>query len=580
MWPFSDAAYRETIESKRARRADALSHAPAFSEDTHQKYLDATAKQIVENIHAGVWTAAAVLEGYLARAAQAQEATNCLTEVFFEQAREEARKLDAEFAKTGELKGLLHGVPISVKDMIDVKGFDSSIGYTQWTNKSAKQDAPLVAALRAAGAIVIAKTNVPQTLLAFESSNPIWGRTLNPWSAAHTAGGSSGGEGALLGADGAVLGVGTDIGGSIRIPSGYCGIYGFKPGHGRISYGGMADSCPGFEAIRAVAGPMARSVADLERMARVLFGAHGGGHAYFPTPIPYRDVKLPEKLRFGYYLNDTSVKGSPACHRAVLESVQALRAAGHECVEIDCPDSIQALLFFCGLTSADGYETIMSPLGSDKREPALFLTTLGTRLPGFVRAAASWVIRTIVGDAKFASIFTQSYKKTVRQLYECVVDKTAFEEQTRANLWSGRLDAIIAPVQASPAVPHGGCDRLAPIACSTLLYNIVESPVGVIPVTRVDATRDVLSDEWRAAPGNGSKLLEDALYGTNGAYDPQAMEGLPVSVQIIGETWGEEKLLAVMHVVDAALGPRGFGPGTWAPNKQTDVAKNTSDNQQ
>ena len=87
---------------------------------------------------------------------------------------------------------------------------------------------------------MIAKTNVPQTLFAFESANPLWGRTNNPWSAAHTAGGSSGGEGALLAADGAVIGVGTDIGGSIRIPAGYCGIYGLKPGHGRISYEGMS----------------------------------------------------------------------------------------------------------------------------------------------------------------------------------------------------------------------------------------------------------------------------------------------------------------------------------------------------
>ena len=92
--------------------------------------------------------------------------------------------------------------------------------------------------LREAGAIIIAKTNVPQTLLAFESANPLWGRTCNPWSTSHTAGGSSGGEGALLAVDGAAIGVGTDVGGSIRIPSGYCGIYGFKPGLGRIAYAG------------------------------------------------------------------------------------------------------------------------------------------------------------------------------------------------------------------------------------------------------------------------------------------------------------------------------------------------------
>ena len=92
--------------------------------------------------------------------------------------------------------------------------------------------------MRKAGAIIIAKTNVPQTLLAFESSNPLWGRTCNPWSASHTAGGSSGGEGALLAMDGSAIGVGSDVGGSIRIPSGYCGIYGLKPGLGRVSYAG------------------------------------------------------------------------------------------------------------------------------------------------------------------------------------------------------------------------------------------------------------------------------------------------------------------------------------------------------
>lgn len=92
--------------------------------------------------------------------------------------------------------------------------------------------------LREAGAIIIAKTNVPQTLLAFESSNPLWGRTCNPWSAAHTAGGSSGGESALLSVDGAAIGIGSDVGGSIRIPSSYCGIYGFKPGMGRVSFVG------------------------------------------------------------------------------------------------------------------------------------------------------------------------------------------------------------------------------------------------------------------------------------------------------------------------------------------------------
>jgi Asp-tRNA(Asn)/Glu-tRNA(Gln) amidotransferase A subunit family amidase len=186
-----------------------------------------------------------------------------------------------------------------------------------------------------------------------------------------------------------------------------------------------------------------------------------------------------------------------------------------------------------------------------------------------VRAAAGWAIRTFVGDAKFASFLAHSRKKTVGQYYDYVADKLTFERATRGTLWSGGLDAVIAPVQAVPAVPHGGCDNLAPLACSTLLYNIVDLPVGVVPVTRVDPARDALSDAWRAAPGAGSKLLERELYGPKGAYDVHAMEGLPVGVQIVGEAWGEEKVLAVMHVVDAALGPRGFGPGSWALSKQS-----------
>ena len=178
------------------------------------------------------------------------------------------------------------------------------------------------------------------------------------------------------------------------------------------------------------------------------------------------------------------------------------------------------------------------------------------------------MIRNFVGDSLFASFLAKSHHKSVHEYYNYVADKLAFEKQTRASLWSAaepRLDAVLAPVQAIPALPHGGCDRLAPIACATLMYNVVDSPVGVVPVTRVDAAQDQLSDAWRAAPGNGSKILESELYGPKGAYNVQAMEGLPVGIQVVGQPWEEEKVLAIMRVIDAALGPRGFGPGSWKP---------------
>lgn len=182
------------------------------------------------------------------------------------------------------------------------------------------------------------------------------------------------------------------------------------------------------------------------------------------------------------------------------------------------------------------------------------------------------MIRNFFGDTKFATLLSQSHKTSVFHYYNLIADKIAFERQTHVSLWGegpdSKFDAVLAPVQAIPVLPHGGCDRLAPLACATLIYNMINCPVGVVPVTRVDPTRDEVSDEWRAGPGNGSKLLEGEIYGPKGAYNPSAMEGLPVGVQVAGQPWGDEKVLAIMHVVDAVLGPRGFGPGSWAPNKQ------------
>jgi amidase len=205
------------------------------------------------------------------RAAVAQQLTNCLTEIFFNDALQRAAELDAHLDAGNPPLGLLHGVPVSLKDMFNVRGYDSSIGLAALCFKPSTENAVLVDCLLSAGAVLYCKTNVPQTLMALDSHNNVFGRTLNPLNIALTAGGSTGGEGALLAMRGSILGVGTDVGGSIRIPAMCNGTYGVKPSWERIPYAGLeGGSRPGAAkvSIPASAGPLAHSMRDVELFFR------------------------------------------------------------------------------------------------------------------------------------------------------------------------------------------------------------------------------------------------------------------------------------------------------------------------
>ncbi|KIM69363.1 hypothetical protein SCLCIDRAFT_102685 [Scleroderma citrinum Foug A] len=552
------------ISSKRGARDAALALAPAYDALAHSSFTTATATEIVGRIGAGEWTAVQVLEAYIARAAHAQSTTNCLTEVLFEDARRQAAELDNEFAKTNKLRGVLHGVPMSFKDQFDIAGYDTTIGFTTWSDKPSTENATLVNQCYAAGAIIIAKTNVPQTMLAFECSNPLWGRTLNPWNGKYTCGGSSGGEAALLAMDGSALGVGSDIGGSLRIPAAYCGIYSFKPSADRVSSHGARGCRPGFEGFRPSYGPMARSVEDCDLLCRAIFGELDRSHRV--VPVPYRPVELPQKLKFGYYSNDMLVRTSPANVRAIQETVDALKNAGHECVEFSTTLPSDAMEVFVGLVTSDGYKKMLSYLQGDPQEDSLFMTTLGAKLPDFVRNLMCWGIKTFYGDSIFPRFFNQARTKSVVEYCEIVNQRNKVADAWYKEVWGEhQFDGIIAPVQALPVIPHGACTYLSGLACATAVFNVIDSPVATIPVTRVDPSLDCLSADFKPGEGDVSALFEKYMYqnGESTAYKPQEMAGMPVGVQLVGKKWEDEKVLAMMRVVVEALGPRGFGPGSW-----------------
>lgn len=244
------------------------------SQDNHITSL--AVPELLAAIRNGSLTATAVTSAYIRRASLAHQLTNCLTEPLFTRALDHAARLDAHFERNSKdsgngnptrLVGPLHGLPVSIKDTFHIAGVDTTLGLASQCFKPATHNAPLVDLLESLGCVILAKTNLPQTIASLDSVNNVFGRTYNPVNRLLTAGGSSGGEGVMVRMRGCAVGFGTDIGGSIRVPAMCNGVFGFKPSVGRLPYGGQRSTGlegMGRASVQAVAGPIGRSVEDLK----------------------------------------------------------------------------------------------------------------------------------------------------------------------------------------------------------------------------------------------------------------------------------------------------------------------------
>lgn len=264
--------------------------------------------------------------------------TNCLTEVLFKEAFETARTLDEHLELTGSIVGPLHGLPISLKDCFIIAPYPASIGLAALANQPQNNDTVLVSILRELGAVLYAKTNVPTSMLMTETTNCIWGECRNPLQKLLSPGGSSGGEAALIAFHGSPLGVGTDLGGSIRTPAAWCYLYGLKPSVGRFpSWGGMS-GIPGQEFVPAVSGPMARDLDSLRLFCETILSPAAAPWRKDPKCLPMEwktsVLKQGTKLRVGLIgRHDGVVHCHPPVERALGLVKTALEAQGHEVVD-------------------------------------------------------------------------------------------------------------------------------------------------------------------------------------------------------------------------------------------------------
>ncbi len=313
-----------------------------------------------------------LITAHIERIRQVNPSINAVVDLLEYSALREARAADARLA-ANEPCGPLHGVPISIKDSIDVRGSKTTAGTFGRRNAApAEQDATLVARLRSAGAIPIAKTNLPDLLFAYESDNYIYGRTNNPYDLERTAGGSSGGEAALIASCGSPLGLGSDCAGSVRLPAAFCGIASIKPTNGRLPRTGHVPPAGGWVEALWQIGPMARYTEDLALAIQLLAGPDNLD--FTSPPVPLLEPEPARKKHIAFFTDNGFARCAPEVQAAVRRAAHFLSQAGMHVEERRPPCVEQAYELEMALLGADGGEGIdryLREIGSTKIHPLL-----------------------------------------------------------------------------------------------------------------------------------------------------------------------------------------------------------------
>ena len=456
-----------------------------------------------------------VLEAHLSQIARHNPTLNAIVTLNDEGARARARELDAALTR-GEVQGPLHGVPVTIKDSFATAGLRTTSGYPPLADYIPTEDATVVARLKAAGAIIIGKTNLPVLVHGFQTDNPVFGRSNNPWDLKRTPGGSTGGGAAALASGMSPLEIGSDYGGSVRIPAHYCGVCSLKPTDHRIPLTGHIPELPGMRGVRHVAtpGPLARSVRDLVLTLQVISGPDPRQPEVPPVPHtsapswPLKSLRVAWTDDFGGLPVTRDTRAALAGLAATLEQKGCTVA---RCLpkglDFPCVWETYGELRQCETGSAMSSELEaecaakfgVSPTSADPE-----MRGMARRLDATLRQYAETLAK------------RDGYIAAVEQFFET---------------W----DVLLCPVTVGPAFPH--CPPGTPIKVDdqqvlyrlggtgyTSPFNLTGHPVVVIPLTR-------------------------------------SADGLPIGVQLAGPRWGEMKLLGIAEQFADITGPFQRPPG-------------------
>ncbi|KAG8162293.1 hypothetical protein KVR01_008058 [Diaporthe batatas] len=450
-----------------------------------------------------------------------------LTEVCFKDALDAARNLDKYLSQHNEQMGPLHGMVVTLKDQFNLKGYDTTLGYVGRAFNPAEQDAAAVKMLKSLGAVILGKTNLPQSIMWCETENPLWGLTTNPYSQEYTPGGSTGGEAVLIAGGASMLGMGTDIGGSIRIPSHMMGICGFKPSSSRLPYHGVPVSTEGQEHVPSSVGPMARRLDTVHLVMKSLIESKPWELDARCVPVPWREDVYQDvtsrPLVIGVLRDDGVARPHPPISRVLDEAVTALRSAGHTILEWNAdlhPECIQVLDEFY---TADGGEDIR-----------VAVTAGGEPFIPHVEK--------LINRGKPISVF--EYWQLNRRKWAL---QQAYLEKWDSIRTSDRkiVDALLTPPMPHTAVPHKGCRWVG----YTKIWNVLDYTALVIPGGKV--CEDDLVASWDFEPRGEVDQWSLDLWKDN--KEEMAKLKLPIGLQIVGRKLEEEKVLGIGKIVQDLL---------------------------
>jgi amidase len=455
-----------------------------------------TAVGQLELLHSGQISIPELAEAHILQIERLNPQLNAFADFDPQRVRAEAQRLQA--VKTG--RGPLHGLPATVKSSIATAGYRCEIGSLLHKGDIPSEDAVVVARLRAAGALILGTTNCPEFLMAYESANLLHGRVSNPWDLDRSPGGSSGGESAAIAAGFSSAGLGSDSGGSVRVPAHFTGICSLKPTPGRIPGRGHLPPCVGpFSTLGAI-GPMARSIADVALLFRTLSGQDPCDPASPPVPLAQPS---PQELRantIGFFEDDGLVPVTPETRAAVRAAAKALSDAGFR-VEPFRPQTLEPLRqlwwkFFvqCGAMfyapEIRGREDHLSPIFNEFLGIASSVPPLTA-----VELLDAWAELDLLRSRALAEMASHPV------LLCPVASIPAFRHNERTWTIEGRTVAYL------DAVRH------------TQWFNTLAAPAAVVPVGR-------------------------------------SPEGLPIGIQIVARPFEDETALGVAAIVDQAFGYR------------------------